>query len=221
MTAVTSVDVVIDSVKTPRSTYRQEQADATRVRIADAAQRLFARDGYSATAMEGIAREAGVGTRTVYAVFGAKREILSVICERWLERAGARELAREVLDTVDPVERLRRSAGWLTTLYSTDFDVARVLDAAVDEDAETRELLAAKLRGRNRVMDQMISSVEPELSVPLAEAQSMFRAFAAVGVYGALVVDAGWTPARFESWLADALVHQLMSASAVPDPAHP
>ena len=35
----------------------------------------------------------GVAPRTVYAAFRAKREILSVICERWLERAGARERA--------------------------------------------------------------------------------------------------------------------------------
>ena len=198
-----------DSVKAPRSSYRQEQADATRIRIADAAQRLFARDGYGATAMDQIASAAGVGTRTVYATFGAKREILSVICERWLERARARELAQEVLALPNPIERLRRSAGWLTALYSTDFDVVRVLDAATDEDAETRHLLAAKLRGRNRVMDQLIASIEPELNIPLSDAQAVFRAYAAAGVYDALVIDAGWPPERFESWLADALISQL------------
>ena len=199
-----------DSVKTSPSSYRREQADATRLRIADAAQRLFSRDGYGATSIEGIAREAGVGTRTVYAAFGAKREILSVICERWLERAQARERAGEVLELPDPRQRVRGAAGWLTTLYSADFDVVRILDAALDEDDETRELLVAKLRGRNRVMDRLIASVEPHLSLPLTDAQSVFRAFAAAGVYGALVVDAGWSPARFEGWLADTLETQLL-----------
>jgi AcrR family transcriptional regulator len=207
------VYLVADTVKTPRSSYRQEQADATRLRIAEAAQRLFARDGYGATSMEGIAREAGVGTRTVYVAFGAKREILSVICEQWLARAGARERAREVLATADPVGRLRGSAGWLVALYSADFDVVRVLDAASDEDEETRNLLAAKLRGRNRVMDQLIASVEPQLGVSLHDAQSIFRAYAATGVYGALVVDAGWPPERFEEWLADTLVSQLLAGA--------
>ena len=202
--------LVSETVKTSRSPYRQEQADATRLRIADAAQRLFARDGYGATSMEAIAREAGVGTRTVYVAFGAKREILSVICERWLERAGARERARAARDTAEPVARLRAAAGWLVALYSADFDVVRVLDAATDEDEETRNVLAAKLRGRNRVMDELIASVEAELSVPLVDAQALFRAYAATGVYGALVVDAGWSPERFEGWLADTLVAQLL-----------
>ena len=184
--------LVTASVKRPLSTYRRQQADATRLRIAEAAQRLFARDGYGATSTAAIAAEAGVGDRTVFAVFGSKRDILNAICERWLERAGARELAQSTLALADPAERLAGAAHWLTTLYSTDFDVVRILDAASDEDAETRSLLAGKLRGRNRIMDQLIASVESELTVPLADAQSIFRAYAATGVYGALVVDGGY-----------------------------
>ena len=202
-----------DDVKTSVSNYRQEQAAATRRRIADSAQTLFATEGYGATSMETIARHAGVGSRTVYAVFGAKREILNDICERWLERAGARRLAAEVLADPDPVGRVRGAAHWLTVLYSTDFDVARILDAAVDEDAETRRLLHGKLRGRNRVMDSLIASVEESLSCPLEDAKAVFRAFAAPGVYGALVEDSGWTAERFENWLADTLVAQLLGTA--------
>ena len=63
--------------------------------------------------MEAIAAEAGVAVRTVYSAFGAKREILSFICERWLERARARERAGEVLAHPDPARRLRGAASWL------------------------------------------------------------------------------------------------------------
>ncbi|WP_285116732.1 TetR/AcrR family transcriptional regulator [Leifsonia sp. fls2-241-R2A-40a] len=194
------------------SSYRQEQALQTRLRIADAAQALFARDGYSVTSIDAIAREAGVGTRTVYAAYGAKREILNVICERWLERARARELAREILEEPDARARVAGAAHWLTVLYSTDFDVVRILDGAMDEDAETQALLRSKLRGRNRVMDSLIASVESTLSVPLAEAQAVYRAFAATGVYQELVVNSGWTSARFEEWLAATLETQLLGS---------
>ncbi|WP_051215323.1 TetR/AcrR family transcriptional regulator [Granulicoccus phenolivorans] len=199
---------VVDEVK--GSTYRQQQAEATRLRVADAAQELFATAGYGPTSIEAIARRAGVGTRTVYAAFGAKREILNLICERWLERARARELADEVLGQSDPLDRLRGAAHWLITLYSADFDVVRILDAAMDGDAETRRLLQGKLRGRNMVMDRLMASVADQLVVPLEHAQAVFRAYAAQGVYAALVLDAGWTPAQVESWLAETLVVQLM-----------
>lgn len=205
------LNLVETRVKRSASAYRQEQAEATRLRIADAAQRLFAVHGYSATSMDAVAREAGVANRTVYAVFGTKREILNVICDRWLQRAGARPLAQSVLKEPDPLLRLRGAAMWLTTLYSTDFDVVRILDAAMDEDAETRQLLRSKLRGRNRVMDQLIASVVPHLSVPLGDAQAVYRAFAAPGVYGELVVGSGWAVERFEAWLADTLVTQVFA----------
>ena len=47
------------------SSYRQQQAAATRDRIADAARSLFAEQGYGSTSIEAIAAEAGVAMRTV------------------------------------------------------------------------------------------------------------------------------------------------------------
>lgn len=193
-----------------RSTYRQEQAAATRDRIAEAARTLFATAGYGATSMETIAAEAGVAVRTVYSAFGAKREILSHICERWLERAGARERAGEVFAEPDPTRRLRAAAGWLVNLYAAGFDVVMIFEAATDESPETRALLRAKLAGRNEVMDAMIASLGEHLRVPLPEAQAVFRALAAPGVYRELVDESGWTPARFEQWIADALARHLL-----------
>jgi AcrR family transcriptional regulator len=201
--------VVAPTVKA-RSTYRQEQAAATKVRIAAAARKLFTTNGYGATSIDAIAGEAGVAVRTVYTAFGTKREILSFVCEQWLERARARERAGEVLAEPDPVARLRAAAGWLRGLYEAGFDVVLIFDGAMDESAETRELLRAKLAGRNQVMDAMIASLAGSLRVPVADAQATFRAFAASGVYQELVTDHGWTPERFERWLADTLQAQLL-----------
>ncbi|GEL20780.1 TetR/AcrR family transcriptional regulator [Pseudonocardia asaccharolytica] len=194
----------------PRSTYRQVQAAATRDRIADAARRLFAAAGYGATSMETIAAEAGVAVRTVYSAFGAKREILSLICERWLEHARARERTAEVFAEPDPVRRLRGAANWLRELYSAGFDVVLIFEAATDESPETRALLRSKLAGRNEVMDAMIASLDDHLRVPLPEAQAVYRALAAPGVYRELVEESGWTPGEFERWVGDALQRHLL-----------
>jgi len=200
---------VADHVKT-QPTLRQEQAKATRRRIADAARRLFASQGYSATSLAAVATEAGVAPRTVYATFGSKREILSAICETWLQDARARERAEEVLGLPDPLARLGAAGGWLASLYAAGFDVVQILEAAVDEGPDTRRVLRSKLAGRNHVMDAMIASASEVLGVPVAEAQALFRAMAAPGVYEALVVDAGWSPERFGAWLGDLLQHQLV-----------
>jgi AcrR family transcriptional regulator len=195
-----------ESVKT----YRQVQAEATRVRIADAARQLFADNGYGATSIDAIAKEAGVATRTVYSAFGTKREILSLICDLWLQRAGAVELAGEVLTETDPAEKLRKAAHWLTNLYSAGFDVVLIFEAATDESAETRALLRSKLAGRNEVMDAIISSMESDLKLPLKQAQAIYRALAAPGVYQELVDESGWTEDEFEQWVSDSLQRQLL-----------
>ena len=202
---------MVDDVKRSPS-LREEQASATRLRIADAARRLFAEQGYSTTSLAEVARAAGVAPRTVYTVFGTKREILSAICEAWLEDARARERAQEVLALADPRDRVHGAGAWLAALYAAGFDVVQVLDSAVDEDGQTRRLLRAKLAGRNRVMDAMMASVQELLRVPLAEAQALFRAMAAPGVYQSLVVEAGWSPERFGTWLGDLLVRELLAA---------
>jgi AcrR family transcriptional regulator len=84
---------------------------------------------------DGVLAEAGVAVRTIYSAFGAKREILSLICEQWLERALARERAAEVVAEPDPARRLRGAAGWLRALYAAGFDVVMIFEAATDESA--------------------------------------------------------------------------------------
>jgi AcrR family transcriptional regulator len=192
-------------------TYRQEQAELTRVRIAEAARKLFADTGYGATSIDAIAKEAGVATRTVYSAFGTKREILSLICDLWLERAGAQELAGQVLQETDAATKLGRAAHWLTNLYSAGFDVVLIFEAATDESAETRALLRSKLAGRNQVMDAIIASMEPDLVIPLKQAQAVYRALAAPGVYQELVDESGWTEAEFQQWVTDSLRRQLLA----------
>lgn len=199
----------------PRSTYRQEQAEATRERIAEAARALFAHGGYGSTSIESIAAAAGVAVRTVYSAFGTKRELLSLICERWLEQAGAKELVAEVLAEPDPVRRLRAAAHWLGTLYAAGFDVVTIFEAATDESPETRALLRGKLAGRNQAMDAMIASLDGHLRVSVGEAQAVYRALAAPGVYRELVAESGWTAEKFEAWVGDALTRHLIGESAV------
>jgi len=200
---------VASNVK-PRSSYRQIQAAATRQRIAEAARTLFAVDGYGSTSIDAIAAEAGVAVRTVYSVFGTKREILTALCEQWLERARAVEMVAEVLAMPDAASRLRGAAHWLRTLYAAGFDVVTIFDAAMDESPETRALLRSKLAGRNQAMDAMIGSLKGHLRLPLRQAQAVFRALAAPGVYRELVEESGWSEDQFERWVADALQRDLL-----------
>ena len=56
---------------------RQAMADQTRRDILHTARELFARQGYAATSVTDIAREAGVAVQTIYARLGSKRGMLT------------------------------------------------------------------------------------------------------------------------------------------------
>jgi len=203
---------MLDAVKSGKRTYREEQAQATRERICAAARRLFAGEGYRMTSVAAIAAEAGVAERTVYAAFGAKREILSAICEAWLEDAHARELVAAAVADPDPMGTIRRAARFLRALFETGYDVMVLFEAASAEDPQTRAMLRAKLEGRNHVQNLIIDSVRDHLALPLPAAQAIYRALAAVGVYQELVVESGWTIDQYEHWVLNQLTSQLLGA---------
>ncbi len=75
--------------------------------IVDAAYKLFAKRGYSATNITDIARVAGVAPANVYVYFRSKLEILFTIYEPWLTRQ-VDDLERALLRLRDPWQRLRK-----------------------------------------------------------------------------------------------------------------
>ena len=82
-------------------------ADQTRDRLLDAAERLLARLGYQKTTMEDLAREAGLGKRTIYLHFAGKEEVMLSTIDRIVERL--LDSLREAANSGGPAaERLRR-----------------------------------------------------------------------------------------------------------------
>ncbi|WP_277051125.1 TetR/AcrR family transcriptional regulator [Ruania albidiflava] len=192
--------------------YRQEQAAATRERIAAAARRLFAAQGYRMTTMTAIADEAGVAHRTVYTAFGAKREILSVLCEQMLADAHAGEIVQAALAESDPRRTVGLAAQFLASLFEAAYDVIVLFEAASAEDHPTRDMLRAKLEARNAAQDQIVASIGEALVLPLPAAQAIYRALAATGIYTELVLSSGWTNREYQDWVEEQLARQLLGA---------
>lgn len=85
----------------------QRKKDDVRDAICAAAFRLFSAQGYSATSLPQIAREAGISTANVYVYFGSKLEVLFSVYAPWLrERLDRLDDTLERID--DPLRRLER-----------------------------------------------------------------------------------------------------------------
>jgi AcrR family transcriptional regulator len=196
----------------PPLTYRQRQAQATRERIAAAARSLFADRGYVTTTIEAIAEEAGVAVPTIYGAFGNKRAILNEIRRLWIEEAEVQSLIAEAMAEPNLGRRLELAAKSHRQQLERGWDVLAIHQQAALADHEMAEVFAKVLAGREREIRKFIKALEPGLKpgLDVQVALDMWIAVESEHVYRELVVNRGWTPARYEAWLANALKFHLL-----------
>src|SRR5690349_21324454 len=74
------MDQMVGPVKRPyNASRRQEQARRNRAQVLDAARRRFLTDGYAATTLAAIARDADVSVDTIYKTFRNKPGLLKAV----------------------------------------------------------------------------------------------------------------------------------------------
>lgn len=93
----------------------------TRTKIVDAAARLFHEQGFNATAVSTILREAGVNSGSLYYFFESKEALLVGVLERYTELLHPVVMAPVEAKTADPIERvfvlLEQYRGWMAPLH--------------------------------------------------------------------------------------------------------
>jgi AcrR family transcriptional regulator len=199
---------------------RREQAAETRTLILDAAQRLFERDGYNATSVAAIAGAAGVALKTVYLSFGSKPELLRAVWHRALrgERdevpVGEQEWFHEVMAEPDPAKRLLLAAHNSRLVKERAGAIMEVIRAAAPGDEEIAELwrrIGSDFHANQRTIVESLAAdgaLAPDLDTEAAA--DILWALNHPTVYHLLARERGWTPDRYEQWLAELLSSQLL-----------
>ena len=210
----------VKSKRPYRSTLRQEQASQTRLRILDAAQRLFTDHGYGATTMESIAAEAGVATDTVYASFGTKAGVLHKLLDI---RVGGDDSPVRLLDREGP-KAVRALPTQKSQVAGFAADITEILERARPVDDIMRGAAAvdpeiAALRGRMqqtsydniRQFVLWLSAKGPfRGGMSEEEATAHVWTLASPEVHGLLRRERKWTKDRYTAWLADTLSRTLL-----------
>lgn len=191
------------------SSYRQQQAAATRIRVIQAAQRVFAAGGYSAATIADVAHAAGVAVPTVYKAFGTKRALLTAVADAWEQQFAPR--GPEAVPH-DPAAAL---AFWVSVVrrqWETGLDIALIYAGAVASEPEVRAELEPRLAAREGLIQAVSTTLTPALAPGLSvrDAAAIISALALPEVYRELVRDRGWTPDAFQTWLACTLTRLLL-----------
>jgi len=117
--------MTVPSTKPRKAPTRAARRAVTRERLVDAADRLFKRDGFHATAVDAVADEAGYTKGAVYSNFASKEELFFAVYERRLE-ARVAELnrlredapsARAALTAAVESAGRRSEDGWMAVFF--------------------------------------------------------------------------------------------------------
>ena len=133
-----------------RTDRRQAMAGQTRRDILQTARRLFARQGYAATSVTDIAREAGVAVQTIYARLGSKRGMLMALIDLIDEEADAGALAAGIRAAGNPQDALAAEVRLTRVFQERCGDIIGALFAAA---AVEPDLAAAVAEGQRRHRD--------------------------------------------------------------------
>jgi AcrR family transcriptional regulator len=206
-----------DQKKRPyRSQVRQRQAEETQRRILTAARSLFESRGYAATTLEAIAEQALVSPKTIEAVFGSKRALLAEVINPEAFSLRARQLIEELRTTEDGTRQLSLVAQITRQAYEplvSSLELLRTAGAVAPELAEVRRQIETRRRQNQARLIASLreqGALRPGLS--LEEATDVLWAQTSYDLYRMLVVEQGWEPERYETWLAQLLVQQLLAS---------
>ena len=119
---------------------RTTQAQETRAEIAQAARRLFVSQGWAATTVRDVAREAGVSVPTVYSTYGNKAGLTRALADAAdLSADVPRMLAELEAPATDPGRQLAAMAAYDRRLFERAGDIITLVrEAGQEENTWTR-----------------------------------------------------------------------------------
>ena len=203
---------------------RQARTRLARAAVVEAARALFLERGYAGTTIETISDLSDVPPATVYRLFSSKPGILKALLDVSIagdDQAVAlqdRPHVRALLADRDPRNQLSGFAGITCGIMSRAEPVHRILVSAAGSDPDAAALLAGQTRQRRQGQARIARSLaragalRPKLRE--RDAADIIHALMSPEVYRLLVCDRGWPPERYEQWLKDILIDQLLAPPA-------
>ena len=200
------------AVKKQLISHRQRQAQATREAVAGAARRLFMEQGYIATTIEAISEAAEIPVPTIYSAFGNKPAILEEARRLWIAETDVENLHRRALATPEVQKRLRLAAHWTRRQFELGYDLISIYQEAARADPRVAAVWRQVMLRREAAVSELLESLRGRLrsGLKLRLALDLYVSWTLPEVYRTLVLERGWSPNRYENWLAELLIRELL-----------
>jgi len=165
--------------------------------------------------VEAIARRAEVSAQSVYAIFKSKTGILTALLDQSAFGSEYEDAVLRALSASDPEMRLRLTAPIARQIHdaqSATFDLLRgagVVAPELSKLERQREGLRYERQERMIISLRDAGRLKPEFDD--GTARDIFWTLTGGDVYRMLVCERGWSSQKYQDWLADTLVHSLLT----------
>lgn len=198
----------------------QARTRLARAAVIEAARELFLERGYAGTTIEAVSSRSDVPAATVYRLFSSKRGILKALLDVSIVGDDAdvpmaeRPAVQTLLADPDPRAQLAGFVGVAAQINSRTAPIYRILvsAAASDPDAATLldELTRQRQDGQARIARSLARAKALRPGLRERDAADIIHALLSPELYRLLVVDRGWPVERYQKWLTETLVEQLL-----------
>ncbi len=201
-------DAAAPSRRRYRSPLRAQRAEETRSAILATATELFVARGWASTGMRDVAREAGVAVETLYSHYPSKRKLFDAVVDRSVTGDGqpvpvAQRPEFLALGRGKRGDRVAAAAAVLAAIHGRTAPFAKLIRQAAAADAEVAEVLRVT---RERQRADVGAGVGLMLGrPPTGDELDGAWAIASPEVYLLLVEESGWSPERYQRWMAETL----------------
>jgi AcrR family transcriptional regulator len=189
-------------------------APDTRTKILDAALRIVETKGTGALRMEDVASAAGVSRQAVYLHFGTRPQLFVALAAHVDETRGLDRHRKKLAGARTPLDALRAAIELQATHFPNIHAIAVALEAARHADQAARAAWDDRMAERRRQMQQGVEWLAREKLLDeqwtVEDATDMVFALCSIKVWESLVIERGWSKARYVGHLYRVLCAGLL-----------
>lgn len=138
----------------------QEHRDARRQQILDAARTCFIRNGFHATSMQDVFKEAGLSAGAVYRYFAGKNEIIGAIAEAKIGELITGTLDDLVAGELPPLDEAMGAVLESIREANERDGIAKLVSQIWSEAIRSPEIMAVMRRNVDAALSRMVSVAE-------------------------------------------------------------
>lgn len=200
---------------------RAARSEETRQRIIDVARALMLENGYRRTTISDITRDAEVHADTIYALVGRKPVLFRELIEQALSGsaqtvpAADRGYVAAIRGEPDPRRKLEIYARATREIHARLAPLLLALRDAAETEPEAREVWREISDRRAANMREFAGDINDvgglRSGLSIDDAADSIWVTNSPEVYVLLTVERGWSPDRYEQWLADTWCRLLLA----------